>query len=96
MRNLLVIVGCVVVLAGAPAWGHREGKPPDLGPPTDKPGPTIPVERPVAGEGTVEASWAWWVGYAGYLDLGPFATEQACAMAVRRYPVRYRCVPVRD
>lgn len=89
MKPLLLAL--LLVFLASPSYA--KGKP-DVGPPTDKPGPTIPVS--VAAEHEVQASWAWWVAYSGYLELGPFASAQECDTAVRRYPARYRCIAVRD
>jgi len=86
---LTALVLTVAVTSGAWAKGK-----PDVGPPTDKPGPTIPVS--VAAEHEVQASWQWYVAYGGYLELGPFASFQACLVALRRFPQRFKCIPVRD
>lgn len=77
----------VAVTSGAWAKGRTD-------PPREKPGPAIPVSAPA--EHDVQASWAWWIAWAGYLEVGPFASAQACEQARIRFPVRYRCVPIRD
>lgn len=90
LATLLTSVLLTVAMTSG-AWAKGR---PEVGPPTDKPGPTIPVS--VAAEHEVQASWAFWIAWAGYLELGPFASAQACEAARVRFPARYRCVPVRD
>lgn len=84
---LTVLVLTVAITSGAWAKGRTD-------PPREKPGPTI--QSPLSAEHDVQASWAWWVSWANYLELGPFGSQQACESALRRFPTRYRCVPVRD
>ena len=86
-----LILALLLVLLATPSYAKGKH---DVGPPTDKPGQTIPVS--VAAEHEVQASWAWWIAWAGYLEFGPFASQQACAEALRRFPARFKCVAVRD
>jgi len=86
-----LILALLLVLLSSPSYAKGKH---DVGPPNDKPGPTIPVSVPA--EHDVQASWAWWIAYSGYLELGPFASQQSCLVALRRFPGRYRCVAGRD
>ena len=86
MRRLLLLSGVFVLVVSSTVWG--KGRPIEI--------PVKVVEITVTAEHNVQASWAWWVGYAGYLELGPFASAQACETARVRFPVRYRCLAVRD
>lgn len=72
--------------------GHHQ-KDHQVGPPTDKENGVIPVS---VAEHEVQASWQWYVGWANYLEAGPFVSVQACLVALRRFPQRFTCVAVRD
>lgn len=87
-----LVVALLFVFLPTPGWAV--GRVPEIGPPDDRPGPIIPASVPAERE--VQASWQWYVGYAGFMELGPFVSAQACEAARVRFPVRYRCLPMRD